>query len=322
MKAQIYSSRYIKTLYQVDLKDSTPITLSLMPEDDLIRFLRDLITDLIQRRNIEKERILIITDTAWLKHAINTCLETTFTTQMDHLFHNRTILVCDTQSEQFKENNDQFSVCIVLNYIQISENVPELLDNFIENNPNTLFIGINDQACNGNLSEPLLGAGVREVSYDPISFEPFLKRDILVWIKNLFINYNNYHEITKSYDIIFGGLEELNEESSFSISIGTSSYDLINKTENTNEEYQEYNDIQEFLITISFSKYELNFSVELQDFDWNGTAFYGYTLNIAEKIDDPISNDENKFEEIMDEVKDRLNRYRNVINFKFEGFDV
>lgn len=327
MKTPHYSSRYIKTLYQEKLHESTPITLSLTPYDDLITFLKDLISDLILRRHIDREHILIITDTAWLKHAIKNCLESSFDTQIDHLYDHK-ILICDTQSASFNENFNQFSACIALNYLQIWENDPKILYKLIENSPNTLVIGIDDQSSNREFLMPRISEDERVVSYDPPSFKPFLKNGILIMINYIFDRYSNFPEILEASELIFGSLNEIDSEiidldHPYEIQIGTSSFvesEYDEESDNENEDDDD-NDLKEFVIGIYFSKFQLDFSIEVEDADWDGTAFYNYTLNIEEDIEETISGDVDKFEELMDEVKDRLYRYRHAINFKFEGFD-
>jgi hypothetical protein len=224
--------------------------------------------------------------------------------------------------------NNYFDVIIAINFTEISKYDECFFKELKNNNTDSVLIGIN--ISNEFIDEQDLSLDEIEINHvqdEPNSFTNFANDDILNHIKDFVRNFHNRQEIIQLHDIIFYQLSEANIYTEYIVSFGTSEYiDAEGEEDDDDAEGEEeeeivnYNNIKDFLLKISVSRYELHFYIELQDYDWDGTLYFEYNFNFEDEITEDIKGKMLYLEDYMKEVWERYSKNPNLINFAFEGF--
>lgn len=327
-----YGGTYIKTLYGENLGGNQNYVVTLCPEDDLLKYLYDLIMDMSRKRDLSQEKILLVVESAWLEQALHAAFTPKLMNNFGHLpISEDQIHIChlDSALRIFESDYpEKYAVCIALNFLYVHDDRNALLENFKTLNPDVLLIGIDDgSSMNPLQSMQTLLQEVKFIDREPDSFERFINLHVWMPFEELLSHFEYHHLVMEFKDKLYGSLNDLESHETFTINIGTPG--LLESDSSTvkpdssevksiskdDDEAEDMNEIPEFLLTVTFSKFTFSLDIQVQDYRWDDTFYFSYFFDFEEEIVDKVSSNYAQLDDVVETIIERARQYSNYVSF-------
>ena len=306
------NSDYKKTFEHQKMLQNNEIVATLKEPSAIIEYLENLIFDVIEKRKLKNKRIVLLADNLVTKQLLQSLLVCRkIVDNKKNIAHspnqlsiaaitdNFDAVISEAEGGSINEEIFEIDTCILIDFNVLMNRSFPLMEKFrahwkkslwlciaIESNKDTVrFLSLSDEL-------------IDYLPESPETFEGFVNKSILKMIDQiLFVLSDNDDCIAFSKQLngdIFNG-----EEHEYTILIGTNDY-----VEDEIEEEEEGFD-KPFFISISITNYRLELSMELQDFNWDGTKYLKYEMDFEYEFNEEGNITE--IEDLAEEICDRVN---------------
>ncbi len=315
------NSDYKKTFHYEQLLENKVLVATIAQPSSIIEYLENLIFDVIEKRNLNSKRIILFVNCLVTKQLLQSLLVCRKVIDNHKIIVNSTnqlsivavkndfdTVIHEAAGGSINEEIFETDTCIFLYFNVLMNTSFSLMEQLrhhwknklwlcieIETNKDTMqFLSFEDNELFDYLPER------------PETFEGFVNKSVLKGIENILDSLGDNDDsgiFSKqlSGEIFNGGKNE------YVLEIGTSEYVDNNAEidEYENEEIDEYENDKPFYVSIKLNNFGLELSMELQDYNMDGTKFLQYEMNFENEIYEEGSVAD--IEELIEEVVERIN---------------
>lgn len=316
-----YNSDYKKTLFYHPLSENNIVVADLKYPGSLIDYIENLIWDLIKKRNLIDKRIVFYTDSLWMKQSFLELLILRGIIDKQYNIKDSTNQISIVSlSEDFDEiiqksiggdANDRICECdsiILIDFGVIVKEYYDLIEKLRKHLIESLWIGIEISTKKDCISYPSIEKELIEyLPSCPETFEGFANRDVLNGINQILRSIEHNDDVgvfSKQFN-----QEIFNNNSECTLEIGTEEY-INNESEEEDCEANEFS--KPFNVSIKISTYRLEFSIKLEDYNIEGSAYLNYEMDFENEISE--DGDIECIKEMIDELCERI--YSERVNIR------
>ncbi len=312
------NSDYKKTFYYWPFIENNVIVATLKYPNSLVDYIENLIFDVIEKRNLIEKRIVFLVDNLWTKQLLqslllcrkvidndNNILNTTNQITIVEITNDFDNVIYKSIGGNINEIIYEADTFILIDFNVLMNDSNELLERLRVYWKNKLWIGVG--LNNEKDTIRLLSFGEEYINYlpdSPETFEGFVNEDVLKGIENILVSLGD-NEDSGIFSKHFYG-EIFTEENDYTLAIGTSDLVECEYEEEDGENDENYGDDEKsFCVAILITKYKLELSIELQDYDWDGTVYLNYKIDFESDIYE--EGDIGKIDDLVEEICERIN---------------